>query len=85
MAFNAEIKYERRFKVCATVVAMFTSSQNKQPLKDVGNNFKKLLLKGGFDARKVTHHCHRAVSDPINGAYYEIRPAKLTNHNVCTK
>lgn len=85
MAFNVEIKYERRSKVCANVVAMFTPSQNQQPLKDVANNFKKLVLKARFDARKVTHHFHRVVSDPIKGAYCEIWPAKLTNHNVCTK
>ena len=30
---------------------MFISSQNQRPLKEVGNNFKNLALKAGFDPR----------------------------------
>ena len=44
---------------------MFISSQNQRPLKEVRNNFKNLVLKAVFDPRKVTHHCHRAVSGTV--------------------
>lgn len=56
---------KRHFTACANIVAMFTSSQNQRPLREIGNNFKILVLKAGFDRSKVTHHCHRLVSGPL--------------------
>ena len=33
-----------------------------KPLDDLTSIFKRLVVKAGFDPRRITHHCNRSVS-----------------------
>ena len=32
------------------------------PVREMTSNFKRVVVAAGFDTRKMTHHCNRAVS-----------------------
>ena len=32
------------------------------PVREMTSNFKRAVVVAGFDTRKMTHHCNRAVS-----------------------
>ena len=36
--------------------------QNVKPLNDLTSIFKRVVVKAGFDPRRITHHCNRLVS-----------------------
>lgn len=36
--------------------------QSNVPMKTVRDLFRTVVLKAGFNDKKVTHHCNRAVS-----------------------
>lgn len=39
--------------------------QNTVPLKSLRESFNSVVLRAGLDARRITHHCNRAVSDTL--------------------
>ena len=48
--------------IVVAVVVIVTFNQNERPIRELTGNFKKIVQKSGFDARRETHHCHRSVS-----------------------